>query len=321
MPPLRPLGRSDLHISPLMLGGNVFGWTIDEATSFAVLDAFVAGGGNAIDTADGYSVWVPGHVGGESENIIGKWLRRRGRRDDVVIATKVGWEVNADHKGLKKDYILRAVEGSLQRLGTDYIDLYQSHKDDPTTPVEETLEAYAQLVQAGKVRAIGASNFTATRLQESLAASAAHGFPRYETLQNLYNLYDRADFEQHLAPLLLQENISAIPYYGLAAGFLTGKYRDQADLQKSVRGAGVGQKYLNEKGLGLLTALDAVADRQQATCAQVALAWLMQAPAVTAPIASATSVGQVTELLEATELRLTTEDLAMLETAQPVPAA
>ncbi len=317
----RELGRSGLHISPLMLGGNVFGWTIDEATSFAVLDAFVAGGGNAIDTADGYSVWVPGHVGGESETIIGKWLRRRGRRDDVVIATKVGWEVNADNKGLKKDYILRAVEGSLQRLGTDYIDLYQSHKDDPTTPVEETLAAYAQLVQEGKVRVIGASNFTQARLQESLAASRQHGFPRYETLQNLYNLYDRDDFETNLAPLVLEENISAIPYYGLAAGFLTGKYRDQDDLQKSPRGAGVGQKYLNPKGLALLTALDAVADRQAATPAQVALAWLMQAPAVTAPIASATSVGQVTELLEATELRLTAEDLETLETARPVPAA
>ena len=232
----------------------------------------------------------------------------------------MGWEVNAENKGLRKDYILRAVEGSLKRLGTDYIDLYQSHKDDPTTPVAETLEAYAQLVKEGKVRAIGASNFTAARLQESLDASAAHGFPRYETLQNLYNLYDREDFEQNLAPLLLRENIGAIPYYGLAAGFLTGKYRDQADLQKSPRGTGVGQKYLNEKGLSLLTALDAVADRQQATPAQVALAWLMQAPAVTAPIASATSVGQVTELLEATELRLTAEDVQTLETAQAVEA-
>ncbi|ALW85560.1 alcohol dehydrogenase [Hymenobacter sedentarius] len=312
----RQLGRSGLHISPLMLGGNVFGWTIDEATSFAVLDAFVAGGGNAIDTADGYSVWVPGHVGGESETIIGKWLKQRGRRDDVVIATKVGWEVNADNKGLAKNYILRAVEGSLKRLGTDYIDLYQSHKDDPTVPVEETLEAYAQLVKEGKVRTIGASNFTAERLRESLAASQQHGFPRYETLQNLYNLYDRADFEKNLVPLLLEEHISAIPYYGLASGFLTGKYRTEADLQKSPRGGGVGQKYLNEKGLTILTALDAVADRQQATPAQVALAWLMQAPTVAAPIASATSVGQVTELLEATELRLTDEDLKTLEQAQ-----
>ena len=316
----RELGRSGLRISPLMLGGNVFGWTIDEATSFAVLDAFVAGGGNAIDTADGYSVWVPGHVGGESETIIGRWLQRRGRRDDVVIATKVGWEVNADNKGLAKDYIIRAVEGSLQRLQTDYLDLYQSHKDDPTVPVEETLEAYAQLLRAGKVRAIGASNFTAARLNESLAASRQHGYPRYETLQNLYNLYDRAEFERDLAPLLLQESIGAIPYYGLAAGFLTGKYRSEADLQKSPRGAGVGTKYLNEKGLSILAALDAVASRQQATPAQVALAWLMQAPSVTAPIASATSVGQVTELLEATELRLTAEDLATLEQARSAAA-
>ena len=316
----RELGRSGLAISPLMLGGNVFGWTIDEATSFAVLDTFVAGGGNAIDTADGYSVWVPGHVGGESETIIGRWLQRRGRRDDVVIATKVGWEVNSENKGLSKSYILRAVEGSLKRLQTDYIDLYQSHKDDPDTPVTETLEAYAQLVKEGKVRVIGASNFTAERLSESLAASKQHGFPRYETLQNLYNLYDREDFEQHLAPLLLQETIGAIPYYGLAAGFLTGKYRDQNDLRKSPRGTGIGQKYLNEKGLALLTAIDAVADRQQATPAQIALAWLMQAPGVTAPIASATSVGQVTELLEATEVRLSAEDLHIMEQAQPAAA-
>jgi aryl-alcohol dehydrogenase-like predicted oxidoreductase len=313
----RKLGRSGLSISPLMLGGNVFGWTADEATSFAVLDAFVAGGGNAIDTADGYSVWVPGHVGGESETIIGKWLKRRGRRDDVVIATKVGWEVNAENKGLAKDYILRAVEGSLKRLGTDYIDLYQSHKDDPTVPVAETLEAYAQLVKAGKVRVIGASNFTAERLRESLAASEQHGFPRYETLQNLYNLYDREDFEKNLAPVLQQENISAIPYYGLAAGFLTGKYRSEADLQKSPRGGGVGQKYLNEKGLGILKAIDVVAECQQVSPAQVALAWLMQAPSVAAPIASATSVEQVTELLKATELQLTAEDLQTLEQAQP----
>ncbi len=300
-----------------MLGGNVFGWTADEATSFAVLDAFVTGGGNAIDTADGYSVWVPGHVGGESETIIGKWLKRRGRRDDVVIATKVGWEVNAENKGLAKNYILRAVEGSLKRLGTDYIDLYQSHKDDPTVPVAETLEAYAQLVKEGKVRVIGASNFTAERLQESLTASQQHGYPRYETLQNLYNLYDREDFEKNLAPVLQQKNISAIPYYGLAAGFLTGKYRTEADLQKSPRGGGVGQKYLNEKGLGILKAIDVVAERQQVSPAQVALAWLMQAPGVAAPIASATSVEQVTELLKAIELQLTAEDLQTLEQTQP----
>ncbi|PJJ48074.1 aldo/keto reductase [Hymenobacter chitinivorans] len=308
----RTLGRSDLSITPLVLGGNVFGWTADQATSFRILDAFVAGGGNAIDTADGYSVWVPGHVGGESETIIGQWLKQRGRRDDVIIATKVGWEVNAENKGLAKDYILRAVEGSLQRLQTDYIDLYQSHKDDPTVPVEETLAAYAQLVQQGKVRVIGASNFTAERLRESLAASERHGFPRYETLQPLYNLYDRADFEQNLRPLLQEQNIGVIPYYGLAAGFLTGKYRSEADLQKSARGGGVGQKYLNDKGLRILSALDAVAARQQATPAQVALAWIIAQPGLTAPIASATSPEQVTELLKATELQLSPDDLTQL---------
>ncbi|WP_375434497.1 aldo/keto reductase [uncultured Hymenobacter sp.] len=311
----RELGRSGLHIAPLMLGGNVFGWTADEAASFKILDAFVAGGGNAIDTADGYSVWVPGHQGGESETIIGKWLKQRGRRNDVVLATKVGWEVNPENKGLAKSYILRAVEHSLKRLQTDYIDLYQSHKDDPTVPVEETLEAYAQLVKEGKVRAIGASNFTAERLRESITASAAHNFPRYESLQPLYNLYDRLEFEQQLLPLLQEHHIGVIPYYGLAAGFLTGKYRTKADLQKSARGGGVGQKYLNEKGLTILRALDAVAARQQATPAQVALAWIIAQPGLTAPIASATSPEQVTELLRATELTLSAEDLQELAKA------
>ncbi|GAB2767715.1 aryl-alcohol dehydrogenase-like predicted oxidoreductase [Hymenobacter luteus] len=311
----RELGRSGLRIAPLVLGGNVFGWTADEATSFRILDAFVAGGGNAIDTADGYSVWVPGHVGGESETIIGKWLQQRGRRDDVVIATKVGWEVNPENKGLKKDYILRAVEGSLKRLQTDYIDLYQSHKDDPTTPVEETLEAYAQLVKEGKVRVIGASNFDAARLRESVEASQQHGFPRYETLQPLYNLYDRAEFERELLPLVQEHHIGVIPYYGLAAGFLTGKYRTEADLQKSARGGGVGQKYLNDKGLKILGALDAVAARQQASPAQVALAWILAQPGLTAPIASATSPEQVTELLKSTELSLSPADLQELNQA------
>jgi aryl-alcohol dehydrogenase-like predicted oxidoreductase len=308
----RELGRSGLQLAPLVLGGNVFGWTADEATSFRILDAFVAGGGNTIDTADGYSVWVPGHVGGESEAIIGKWLQQRGRRDDVLIATKVGWEVNPENKGLKKDYILRAVEGSLKRLKTDYIDLYQSHKDDPTTPVEETLEAYAQLVKEGKVRAIGASNFEAARLRESIEASEKHGYPRYESLQPLYNLYDRAEFEQDLLPLVQEHNIGVIPYYGLAAGFLTGKYRTEEDLKKSARGGGVGQKYLNDKGLKILGALDAVSARLQATQAQVALAWILAQPGLTAPIASATSPEQVTELLKATELQLSPEDLTAL---------
>ncbi|MGY2131783.1 aldo/keto reductase [Hymenobacter sp. HD11105] len=314
----RQLGNSSLSIAPLVLGGNVFGWTADEATSFAVLDAFVAGGGNAIDTADGYSVWVPGHKGGESETIIGKWLKQRSRRDDVVIATKVGWEVNAENKGLAKNYILRAVEGSLKRLQTDYIDLYQSHKDDPTVPVEETLEAYAQLVKEGKVRVIGASNFSAERLRESLQVSEQHGFPRYESLQPLYNLYDRTEFEQELLPLCQEHNIGVIPYYGLAAGFLTGKYRSEADLKKSARGGGVGQKYLNDKGLAILSALDAVSERLNATPAQVALAWIMAQPGLTASIASATSAEQVEELLKATNLQLDAEALEQLEGASVV---
>ncbi|GAB3837526.1 aldo/keto reductase [Hymenobacter jeollabukensis] len=311
----RELGRSGLRIAPLVLGGNVFGWTADQATSFRILDAFVAGGGNAIDTADGYSVWVPGHVGGESETIIGQWLHRRGRRDDVIIATKVGWEVNADNKGLKKDYILRAVEGSLKRLQTDYIDLYQSHKDDPTVSVQEPLEAYAQLIQEGKVRAIGASNFSAQRLTEALQASEQHGLPRYETLQPLYNLYDRADFERELRPVVQQHGLGVIPYYGLAAGFLTGKYRSPADLQKSARGGGVGQKYLNERGLRILAAVDEVAARHQATPAQVALAWIMAQPGLTAPIASGSKPEQIEELLPALQLPLSADDLRALDQA------
>jgi aryl-alcohol dehydrogenase-like predicted oxidoreductase len=309
----RQLGHSGLHLVPLVLGGNVFGWTADEATSFAVLDAFVAGGGNAIDTADSYSTWVPGHTGGgQSETIIGKWLKQRGRRDDVLLLTKVGSELRPGDSGLAKARIKRAVEDSLRRLNTDYIDLYQSHKDDLSRPVTEPLEAYAELIKEGKIRAIGASNFAPDRLQAALDA-AKTGLPRYESLQPEYNLYDRADFEQHLLPIVQQSGIGVIPYYGLAAGFLTGKYRSEHDLQKSPRGQGIGQKYLTEKGQQLLKALDAVANTHSATLAQVALAWLMQAPGITAPIASATSPGQVTELLEATELQLTAADVAMLQ--------
>ncbi|WP_460677662.1 aldo/keto reductase [Hymenobacter coalescens] len=311
----RELGRSGLHIAPLVLGGNVFGWTADEATSFQILDAFVDWGGNAIDTADGYSVWVPGHVGGESETIIGRWLKRRGRRDDLIIATKVGWEITPEQKGLSKAYILRTVEGSLKRLQTDYIDLYQSHKDDPTVSVQEPLEAYAHLIREGKVRAIGASNFSAARLTEALQASEQHGLPRYETLQPLYNLYDRADFEQQLRPVVRQYGLGVIPYYGLAAGFLTGKYRSEADLSQSARGGGVGQKYLNERGLGILQALDEVAARHQATPGQVALAWIMAQPGLTAPIASASNARQVAELLPALQLQLAPEDLTALDQA------
>jgi aryl-alcohol dehydrogenase-like predicted oxidoreductase len=240
-----------------MLGGNVFGWTIDEAASFKILDAFVDAGLNFIDTADIYSTWVPGHTGGESETIIGNWLKRSGKRSKIVLATKVGMQMPAG-KGLKKDYILQAVEASLRRLQTDHIDLYQSHEDDPATPLEETLGAFAKLIKEGKVRAIGASNYSAERLAEALQVSKQHGFPSYESLQPKYNLVERAGYESELEPLVLKEGLGVIPYYSLAAGFLTGKYRSESDLGKSPRGAGV-KKYLDEKGLGILAALDKVA--------------------------------------------------------------
>jgi aryl-alcohol dehydrogenase-like predicted oxidoreductase len=299
----RQLGKSAIEVAPLMLGGNVFGWTADEPTSFKILDAFVAAGLNFIDTADSYSTWVPGHQGGESETIIGNWFKQSGKRAKVVIATKVGSEIPGQGKGLGKAWIMRQVEGSLKKLQTDYIDLYQSHRDDPATPIDETLEAYAQLVQQGKVRVIGCSNFTAERTRESLAASRKHGWPRYESLQPNYNLYEREAYETTLEPLALQEKLGVIPYYSLAAGFLTGKYRSEDDLKKSQRGKGV-EKYLNDRGFRILQALDQVAERYQAKPAQVALAWLMARPSITAPIASATSVEQLNELAQATRLEL-----------------
>jgi aryl-alcohol dehydrogenase-like predicted oxidoreductase len=309
----RELGHSGLHLAPLVLGGNVFGWTADEKTSFAVLDAFVAGGGNAIDTADVYSRWVPGHEGGgQSETVIGKWLAQRGRRDDVLIFTKVGMELSSDKKGLSKARIKQAIEASLQRLQTDYIDLYQSHQDDESLPVTEPLEAYAELIKEGKVRAIGASNFKPERLQAALDA-AKNGLPRYESFQPEYNLYDRAAFEKDDLPIVQASGIGVISYFGLAAGFLTGKYRSEADLQKSARGTNVGKKYLNDKGFKILKALDAVAGRHGISQAQVALAWLIQAPGITAPIASGTSPAQVQELLKALEVQLTPQDVQELQ--------
>jgi aryl-alcohol dehydrogenase-like predicted oxidoreductase len=310
----RKLGSSELAIAPLVFGGNVFGWTADEATSFRLLDAFVAAGFDCIDTADVYSRWAAGNSGGESETIIGKWLKRRGRRDDVVLATKVGAEMAADKKGLSKAYILRSAEDSLKRLQTDYIDLYQSHRDDATTPVEETLEAYGQLVAQGKVRVIGASNFDAKRLVDSLAASKQHGYPRYQTLQPNYNLHDRADFETALEPACLAQGVGVICYYSLASGFLTGKYRSEGDLGKSVRGRGI-KKYLTDRGLRILNALDDVSGRVAATPAQVALAWLMARPSVTAPIASATSPAQLDELIGAARIRLDADAIATLDKA------
>jgi len=310
----RELGHSGLQLAPLVLGGNVFGWTADEPTSFALLDAFVAGSGNAIDTADVYSRWVPGHEGGgQSETVIGKWLAQRGRRDDVLIFTKVGMELAPDKKGLSKAYIKQAVEASLKRLQTDYIDLYQSHQDDESLPVTEPLEAYAELIKEGKVRAIGASNFKPARLQAALDAGDQNGLPRYESLQPEYNLYDREAFEKDDLPIVQASGIGVIPYFGLAAGFLTGKYRSEDDLKKSQRGAGIGKKYLNDKGFNILKALDAVADRHGISQAQVALAWLMQAPGITAPIASGTSVAQVQELTKAMDVQLSAADVAELQ--------
>ncbi|HEY2755855.1 MAG TPA: aldo/keto reductase [Pseudolabrys sp.] len=310
---LRQLGRSDLRIAPLMFGGNVFGWTADEKTSFALLDAFVDAGFNAIDTADSYSRWIPGHVGGESETIIGKWLKTSGKRDKVVIATKVGADMG-EGKNVRKDYILRQAEASLKRLQMETIDLYQTHWDDDVTPVEETLSAYAQLVKDGKVRFVGASNLTPARLTASLAASKKLGLPRYETLQPLYNLYDRLNFEHDYAPICKAEGISVICYYALAAGFLTGKYRTVEDAAKNpARGGGMKQ-YLNERGFRILKALDAVAARHQATPAQVSLAWLITRPDVT-PIASATSLTQIDDILKAPRMALSREDIAELDKA------
>ena len=313
--PLRLLGRSPLQVTPLCFGGNVFGWTVDERTSFSLLDAWLDAGFNFIDTADVYSRWAPGHSGGESETVIGKWLKQSGKRDQVVIATKVGMDMGDGKVGLKPAYIRQAVEDSLRRLQVDCIDLYQSHQDDEATPVEDTLAAYADMIQAGKVRAIGASNFTAARLAQALAASRTQGLPRYETLQPLYNLYDRTGFEAELQPLCVQEGVSVISFYALAAGFLTGKYRTAADAAKSARGKGTTAKYLNPRGLAILAALDSVAARVGATPGQVAVAWLLTRPGVTAPIASATSLAQLAELVAATRLVLDAEALADLDNA------
>ncbi len=310
----RQLGRSGIAVAPLAFGGNVFGWTADQAMSFRLLDAFVAGGFNLIDTADVYSRWAAGHQGGESETIIGNWLKARGGRERVVIATKLGMDMGDGKKGLSRAYMMRAVEDSLRRLRTDYIDLYQSHRDDPDTPMQEVLEGYQRLIEQGKVRTIGASNFTAARLQEALDTSRRHGLPRYETLQPLHNLSDRAEFESELQPLCVQEEVAVIPYYSLASGFLTGKYRKQADLAGRAREAGAG-KYLNERGLRILAALDQVAAQARATPAQVALAWLMARPAIAAPIASATSLEQLNELVTAPDLRLDPAAITQLDQA------
>ena len=310
----RPLGHSGIAVSPLAFGGNVFGWTADEATSFKLLDRFVDAGFDLIDTADTYSTWVPGHVGGESEAIIGKWLAKSGKRDRVVIATKVGMQKDGT-KGLRKERIARSAEESLRRLQTDRIDLYQTHIDDPDTPVEETLEALGKLVKEGKVRAIGASQYKPARLRESLEASKRLGVPRYETLQPQYNLYDRAEFERELLPVVEQHGLGVISFFSLGRGFLSGKYRKPADIVGRPRESGLGRYFEGERGMRVLAALDTVAESKGATPAKVAIAWLQMRPGITAPIASATSIKQLDELLGATRLQLSPGDMALLEAA------
>lgn len=308
------LGNTGFEVAPLAFGANVFGWTADEPTSFRLLDAFVGAGYNLIDTADTYSRWVTGNKGGESETIIGRWIAQRGHHDDIVIATKVGSNMGYGHKLLRKQYILQAVEASLSRLQIERIDLYQSHWDDENTPLEETLEAYDQLIREGKVKAIGASNHSMERLALALKTSTTCGLPRYATLQPEYNLYQRAGFEGDLQALCQREHLGVIPHSSLAAGFLTGKYRSEGDFAKSARGSGMA-KYINERGIKILSALDEVSQRLEATPTQVSLAWLLAQPGITAPIVSATSLVQLEELLYATTLKLDAEALATLDDA------
>lgn len=311
---MREFGKgTGLKIAPLVLGGNVFGWTADEATSFAVLDAFVAGGFNAVDTANVYSRWVPGHAGGESETVIGNWLASRKVRDRIVLITKVGMDMGEAGKGLKKANIVSSIDASLKRLKTDYIDVYLSHAPDAETPIEETLEAHQTLIAAGKVRVAGGSNYDAAGMKAALdAADATHA--RYAVLQPIFNLMDRKPYEGELEDLCAREGIGVFPYYGLASGFLTGKYRSEADYSKSVRGGGM-KRYLNEKGLKVLAALDAVSAKTGASLAQISLAWVMARPSIAAPIASATGVAQLEELMGAARLKLDAEALSALDAA------
>lgn len=310
----RTLGNTGLTIAPLMFGGNVLGWTADEQMSFRLLDAFTDAGFNAIDTADTYSRWAPGNSPGTSERVIGKWLKASGKRGKIVLATKVGGVISEEKKGLRKAYILTAVEDSLRRLQTDYIDLYQSHYDDPETPIEETLEAYATLISAGKVRHIGTSNMTLPRIVASAAISKDKGWPSYQTLQPEYNLFDREKYETGYAAYASEHHLGVIPYFSLASGFLTGKYRSAADIANSPRAKFLG-KYFNERGTRILEALDSVAAKHQSKPGMVAISWVKDRPTVTAPIASATNLGQLDELIRAVSLQLDTDDMELLNTA------
>ena len=309
---MRRLGRTGLHIAPLVLGGNVFGWTVDEKTSFEVLDRFAQAGFNAIDTSDNYSRWAPGNVGGESEVIIGKWMKSRGNRADIAVITKVGSDVGQGKRDISAPHIKRAIEASLKRLQTDYVDLYLSHWHVPGIPYEETLGAYQQLLESGKVRFIGASNHDATQLREALDCARTKSLPRYEVLEPEYNLYNRPAFEGPLRDLCLREGIGVIVYYALAQGFFTGKYRSEADLGQSTRGGGV-RAYLNERGLRILAALDEVAEHHGAKVAEIALAWTIAQPGITAPIASATEVEQIETLVRSATITLSPSELALLD--------
>lgn len=311
----RKLGHSDLEVAPLCFGGNVLGWTVPEKKAFDILDAFVGGGFNFVDTADVYTRWIPGNQGGESETIIGKWFKASGRRRDVVLATKCGLEMGPDKKGLSRKHILESIEGSLKRLQTDYIDLYQSHTDDETVPQEETLSAYQQLIKDGKVRAIGASNFSAQRLRQSLETAKKHGLPSYQSLQPEYNLYDRQKYETELEGLCRESNIGVISYYSLARGFLTGKYRMPSDAGKSPRGEKAVATYLNPRGYAILKALDDLSAQKKSSPAQISLAWLMARPGITAPIASATSLEQLNDMMKAARIELDDRDIKKLNEA------
>lgn len=310
----RKLGNTDIETAPIVFGGNVFGWTIDEAQSFKILDSFIESGFNTIDTADVYSRWVEGNEGGESERIIGKWMKDRGVRDKVNIITKVGSDMGQGAIDITKAYILEAVEKSLKRLQIEQIDLYLTHWDDDRTPVEETLGAYQKLIESGKVRNIGASNLTPERLSASLKASEVHGLPRYEVFQPEYNLFDRQGYEEGVANVCKEEGLGVITYYSLASGFLSGKYRSEADFSKSARGGGMG-KYLNERGHSILKALDTLAEKHEVSQAGIALAWLVNKDNVTAPIASATKESHLAAFVEAVETTLTSEDMDLLEKA------
>lgn len=310
----RQLGNLGMETAPLAFGGNIFGWTVDEQSSFELLDTFTGAGFNLIDTADSYSRWAPGNKGGESETIIGNWMKQRNNRDKIIVATKVGNDMGDGKKGLSKKYIFSAVEDSLLRLQTDYIDLYQSHYDDPSTPVEETIDAYAELIKQGKVKVIGASNLSPERLKQSVEYSNSKNLPCYETLQPHYNLYDREGFEKNYQQYCVGNGISAIPYFSLASGFLTGKYRSESDLFKSARGGRI-KKYLNERGYLILDALDEIAVYNNTKPATVALAWLMTRETVAAPIASATTVEQLEDLINATNLQLDKDALELLDKA------